>query len=164
MSAKVAPAASGDYAPAMGVDAKGADAAWLAPTLLAVAAYTGWVLCSKLSNMFGTIPPSLKLIIQLSVQLSCSAVIGGGVSMQELQGLPVKSVLFVALAGACGAAGGIFFQKALALGDASTVTAVSGLYPAVVFVICAALMGEEVTAYKVVGVLCALGSGFCFAQ
>ena len=59
---------------------------------------------------------------------------------------------------------GAYYSTALKTGDGSTVAAIAGTYPAVSFVISVVFGLEKANFYKILGVVFAAASCFCFSM
>lgn len=137
---------------------------WMVPTLLSAVAWGSTGLVCKTSDAFGDVlGPQKALLIALGMG-SCSLLGSAHLGVKDFTSMPLGCMACSLLSGAMNGLGTVLAQTAMRLGDVSTVTALTGLYPAVVFVFAVVAMGESPTFWKLGGVACALGSGFCFAQ
>ena len=62
--------------------------------------------------------------------------------------------------------GGHYFNRAISLpgADVAATNALSGIYPALTFVLCVVFLGESWSSTKVLGVFFAFLSGICFMR
>lgn len=142
---------------------------WMFSTLLATLGWALWAFFSKLSQVRGATAVQ-SLVITTSAQIVGTAI---AASMQNAASsnkdggfffnLPTVAILLAAAAGLCTSAGNTFYSLALgAGGGAAVVTALTGLYPAVTYVLTAVFLAEPVNWMSVAGVVFAILSGLCF--
>jgi transporter family protein len=77
---------------------------------------------------------------------------------------PKLALLAAFMGGAIGTSGGLFYSKAMAVGDASTVAAVTASYPPITMLLGALFLKEKVDANKLIGMALALLSALFFAR
>ena len=139
-------------------------AEWIVPTLLATVFWASVSLLSKFSDFFDKpVPSGQKGLLLATGTIAVSAVLNSQLSVKDFTSLPPAALACSVAAGACSGLGMAYYQKGLQVGDVSTVTALSGLYPALVFAVSVVAFGETVTAAKCAGLVFALLSGFCFS-
>ena len=135
--------------------------AWLVPTILAMVCWSAAGLLPKLGE---GAPPGQKAALIAVGTAVYAAFSNAHLGLEDFTSLPTRTLVAVTLAGVASGLGMAFYQEACQKGDLSAVTALSGLYPALTFVVSVVAFGEAVTLWKALGLVMALGSGLCFAM
>jgi len=131
---------------------------WLAYSLLCVVLWGFWGFGMKLayrgSNWVYVY--FISAIASFSLALTVFTLSRGGVNSPSPSW---KIVLITLVSGLCGGGGYLCFVKALEKGEASLVVPITALYPALTVVLAILLLGERLTAPKMLGILLALAAG-----
>jgi transporter family protein len=125
---------------------------WLVYALITVAGWTFWSFFGKLA-LKTTTPYQAGLVYGIAVVGACAALVFFG---QRSTSWSPSGLWIAALSGGCGAVGLVAFYLSLERGKASLVTAVVGVYPAIVALLSVLFLSERLTVSQVAGVVLAL--------
>lgn len=134
-------------------------------SLISALFYSFWALLSKQAS--GTLNRNELQILVLCGNLVLSGLVVFSDTATEFRvlSMPREGGISALGAGLFAALGGLACAQAIVSGgDASVVSSLSGLYPAITFVLGVMFMGEQVSTNKVLGVVFALASAFAFSR
>jgi uncharacterized membrane protein len=146
---------------------------WLKSSLLSLLFYSLWAIASKQASSYGKLSSiesqsitilTMFLLTVYTVTTSGSNKDGANDGFRNISDIPVKGAVVAIAAGLLTYVAGKFYSLALQTGDGSTVSAISGAYPAIAFVINVVVGWEDFSGYKFVGLLLAVGSCIAFSQ
>jgi len=112
--------------------------AWLMPTLLAAVCWSASGLLPKL----GEAPSNQKAALIAIGTGIYAAYSNSHLGLADFTSLTNQTLLAVIMAGVMSGLGMNYYQQGVAAGDVSTVTALSGLYPALTFLVAVVVFGE----------------------
>ena len=143
---------------------------WVAPSAVAVTCYGTWAFLSKVALNQGLHPDysmpvekaGLALVVALAMKAGGDS--GGAAAAPGLMQQPKLALLSAFMSGVIGTSGGLFYSKAMAVGDASTVAAVTASYPPVTLLLGVIFLKEKLDANKIIGMVLALLSALFFAR
>ena len=144
--------------------------AWLVSSLAACCGYALWAVFQGLAvGQHGKLLPleSRTIIASIPLVLCLATVFTSPANSFRVADLPLRGATFALLAGLSTFIAGKFYAAAVAPpqnGANSVVAAISGAYPAMAFVISAALGLEKVNAMKVLGAVLAVASVVAFSM